>query len=157
MRTRTWLTGLGAGALMLGGVVMTEPFALAAMQDATPPAQVEEMETEDPNATPIVGTPLLQPTIDLAKAQEIALQGQDGAAVAAVKLDGEDGVLIYDVELDNGLEVEVDATSGEVLKTEQGGGEDDEDETGENGDDGQEDEDESGDVDETEETAADGA
>ena len=135
MRTRTWLTGLGAGALMLGGVVATEPFALAAMQDATPPAQVEEMETEDPNATPIVGTPLLQPTIDLATAQQTALQGQTGAAVASVKLDGEDGTLIYDVELDNGAEVEVDATSGEVLKTEQDGeSEDGENEDGENED-----------------------
>ena len=119
---------------MLGGVVATEPFALAAMQDATPPAQVEEMETEDPNATPIVGTPLLQPTIDLATAQQTALQGQTGAAVASVKLDGEDGTLIYDVELDNGTEVEVDATSGEVLKTEQAGAEDDENEDGENED-----------------------
>lgn len=114
---------------MLGGVVATEPFASAAMQDASPPAQVEEAETEDPNATPVVGTPLLQPTIDLATAQQTALQGQTDAAVASVELDGEDGTLIYDVELDNGTEVEVDATSGEVLKTEteQDGGEDDED------------------------------
>jgi len=140
MRTRSLLTGLGAGALMLGGVVATEPFASAATQGATPPAQVEEMEDDDTNATPVVGTPLLQPTIDLAKAQETALQGQTGAAVASVKLDGEDGTLIYDVELDNGIEVEVDATSGEVLKTEQDGGEDEES----RGDDGAEDEDESG-------------
>ena len=119
---------------MLGGVVATEPFASAALQDATPSAQVAEAEDDGANATPVVGTPLLQPTIDLAKAQEIALQGQTGAAVTSVKLDGEDGTLIYDVELDNGTEVEVDATSGEVLKTETEQDEQDEDdEDGENG------------------------
>jgi len=74
-----------------------------------------------------VGTPLLQPSIDLIRAQEIALEGQSGAVVTEMDLDGEDGVLVYSIELDNGMEVDVDATSGEVLKTEQ------EDENGDEG------------------------
>jgi uncharacterized membrane protein YkoI len=114
------------------GVMAAGPLPASAQQNTTPPpAQSAAQATnEDEQATgpAVVGTPLLQPTIDLARAQEIALEGQSGAVVTEVDLGGEDGVLAYSIELDNGMEVDVDATSGDVLKTEQGDAED-----GENG------------------------
>lgn len=150
MRTRRWVARVGAGSLMLVGVVTGGPLVSASFQDATPAAEVGDDDVA--NATPVVGTPLLQPGIDLTQAQEAALAGQDGAAVVSVKLDGDEGTLTYDVVLDNGLEVEVDATTGAIGETEQGSGEEDEDaesnDDGEADDDG-EDEDEAGDIDET--------
>jgi hypothetical protein len=66
----------------------------------------------------MVGSPLLQPTIDLVEAQEIALEAQAGAHVTEIDLDGEHGLLTYRIELDNGIDVEIDATTGEILRTE---------------------------------------
>lgn len=151
MRTRTWLAGLTAGTLMLGGIVVADPSVEAAsivnaamQQDGTPAA--EDGDTEG-NGTPVIGTPLLAPAIDLVQAQEAALTGNEGAAVASVELTGDDGILVYEVKLDNGTEVEVDATSGEVLKTEQAGDEqaDDEDEDDDEESDDDEGEDDQGD------------
>ena len=94
------------------------------------------MQTQSVEGEAVVGTPLLQPAIDLIKAQEIALTDQTGAAVTEVGLDGEEGVLVYTIELDNGIEVTLDATTGEVITTEQGaanqndGGEEGENENG---------------------------
>lgn len=132
MRTRTWMTGLGAGSLLLTGVIAAIPTATSAQQTATPPTQVAEDATNGPA---IIGTPLFRPTIDLIQAQEIALDGQSGASVTGVELEGDDGVLVYDVELDNGNEVEVDATSGAVIRTDTGDdeGDDDGDDDGEEG------------------------
>jgi hypothetical protein len=129
MRTRSWLAGLGAGSLILAGVIAANPFDSVAQQDSTPPAQTNQ-EDDNGNATPVVGTPILRPAIDLVRAQEIALEGNAGAVVTGVELDGEDGVLAYDVELDNGAEVEVDATSGAVLETEQQGDDNERDDNG---------------------------
>ena len=132
MQIRRWLVGMSVGTMALTGMVATGPLPVSAQQDSTAPAaqSVAQTTAEDDQATgpAVVGTPLLQPTIDLTRAQEIALEGQSGAVVTEVDLGGEDGVLAYSIELDNGLEVDVDATSGEVLKTEQGDGE-----NGENG------------------------
>jgi len=149
MRMRKGLAGLAVGSLMLGGVVAANPFAGAAQQDPTPTVQMDE-ENEPSNTTPVLGTPLLTPAIDLARAQEIALDGQTGAVVTSVDLDGDDGVLVYDVLLDSGVEVEVDATSGQVVQTEPAGStddsgdaqadDDDEDQAGENEGGGQDDE-----------------
>lgn len=122
MRVRTWLTGLSVGSLAFAGMIAAGPLGASAQQDSTPPPAQTASQTpgEDDQASgpAVVGAPLLQPTIDLTQAQEIALNGQTGAVVTEVSLDGEDGVLAYSIELDNGMEVDVDATSGEVLKTE---------------------------------------
>ena len=113
------LTGFAIGALMLGGVVAANPLSGAAQDSATPASQANE--TEDANATPIVGAPLLAPAIDLATAQQTALNGQGSAVVTEIGLDGSDGVLVYSISLDNGVEVEIDATTGAVLKSDQAG------------------------------------
>lgn len=135
MKTR--LTGIAV--LMLGLSLLRGGAAMAAQTPAN---------NEQGTTPPVVGTPLLQPKIDLTRAQEIALQGQDKAVVTDVSLDGESGVLAYSIELDNGVEVDVDATSGEVLKTEQVSEDDNGHENGdrgnENGDDGAEGEEEGG-------------
>lgn len=123
MRVRMWLTGLSIGSLALTGMIAAGPLTGSAQQNSTPPAAQTASQTagedEQPRGPAVVGTPLLLPAIDLNRAQEIAVQDQRGAVVTAVELDGEDGVLAYSVALDNGMEVDVDATSGAVLKTEQ--------------------------------------
>ncbi len=158
MRTRRWVAGAGVGSLLLVGVVTGGPLVSASFQDASPAAETADDDVA--NATPVVGTPLLEPAIDLKQAQEAALAGQDGASVMSVKLDGDEGTLMYDILLDNGIEIEVDATTGEVGKIEQDNG----DEAGDQAEDGDEagsgddeqagdnsgdDQDESGDVDKT--------
>ena len=138
MNVRRWLTGVSIGTLAFTGMMAVAPLPVSAQQDSTAPAaqSVAQTTAEDDQATgpAVVGTPLLQPTIDLTRAQEIALEGQSGAVVTEVDLGGEDGVLAYSIELDNGMEVDVDATSGEVLKTEQGDGENGENGNGEHED-----------------------
>jgi len=141
MRLERWFSWLGVGTLVLSGMLVTGP--LAGAQDATPPAaqtaaQSAEDDDED-NGTPVVGTPLLEPAIDLIQAQEIALEGQTGAAVTDVELSGDNGVLVYSVVLDSGVEVEIDATSGEVVKTEEQDDERDEGNAEEDGDSDQKD------------------
>jgi len=130
MHVRRWLIGVSVGAAALTGMIAGGPLTVSAQEDSTPPAQSASQTAgaDDQASGPaVVGTPLLQPSIDLIRAQEIALEGQSGAVVTEMDLDGEDGVLVYSIELDNGMEVDVDATSGEVLKTEQ------EDENGDEG------------------------
>src|SRR3954468_10973540 len=118
MRLQRWLSCLRIGALVLSGMLVTGPSTSA--QDATPPAQVAEQATDDEdNGTPVAGTPLLEPAIDLRRAQEIALEGHTGAAVMDVELGGQNGVLAYSVLLDSGIEVDVDATSGQIIRTEE--------------------------------------
>lgn len=117
MQVKKLLVGVGAGTLLLASAVAASPFDSAAQQASTPTAQTSQ-EDDQMNGTPVVGNPTFQPAIDLIRAQEIALEGQTGAVVVGVDLDGDDGVLVYDIQLDNGTEVEVDATSGAVIKTE---------------------------------------
>ena len=129
MRLERWFSWLGVGTVVLSGMLVTG--ALAGAQDATPPAaQTAAQPTKDDNGdngTSVVGTPLLEPAIDLRRAQEIALEGQTGAAVTDVELGGDNGVLAYSVFLDSGIEVDIDATSGEVIRTEEQDDERDED------------------------------
>jgi uncharacterized membrane protein YkoI len=66
----------------------------------------------------VAGTPTFNPEIDLLRAQEIALEGNDGAVVTKVELEGKRGVLTYTVELDDRMEIDIDATTGDVLRTE---------------------------------------
>ena len=127
MNVRRWLTGVSIGTLAFTGMMAVAPLPVGAQQDATAPAVQTEQQTADAedqvSGPAVVGTPLLQPAVDLVRAQEIALEGQTGAVITEVDLEGEDGLFAYSIELDNGMEVDVDATSGEVLKTEQGDGE----------------------------------
>lgn len=138
MRARKVFTGLSIGSLALTGMIAAGTMTGSAQESSTPPAAqtTQEMSAEkDQSQQPaVVGTPLLQPSIDLARAQEIAIQNQTDAAVVEVGLDGEDGVLTYSIELTNGMEVDIDATSGEILKSEQGDANDDKDSNGDHED-----------------------
>lgn len=58
-----------------------------------------------------------QLTSDEAKAAAEAVS--PGAAATHVGLEYEGGKDVYEVQLDNGMEVEIDATTGEILATEQ--------------------------------------
>ena len=145
MRLQSWFSCLGIGTLVLSGMLVTG--SLSSAQDATPAAQTAAQTADEDNGKPVVGTPLLEPAIDLVRAQEIALEGHTGAAVMDVELGGENGVLAYSVTLDSGMEVDIDATSGEVIRTEAQEGEqvedqDEDDDEGRNQkDNGDEDED----------------
>jgi hypothetical protein len=140
MRLQRWFTCLGVGTMVLGGMLVTGPSTSA--QSPTPPAAQTAAQTTDDddggNGSPVVGTPLLAPAIDLVRAQEIALEGQTGAAVMGLELNGDDGVLVYSVLLSSGREAEINATSGEVVKIEEDG-EGDEDHDEDDGDDDKED------------------
>ena len=100
MLTRAWVRGLSAGTLMIAGLATSSPFVASAQQTATPPAGQSASQSADDGENqgpPIVGTPLLQPAIDLTRAQEIALEGQANAVVTGIDLNGDDGVLEYSV------------------------------------------------------------
>ena len=134
MRLQSWFSCLGIGTLVLSGMLVTGSSSSA--QDATPAAQTAAQTADEDNGKPVVGTPLLEPAIDLVRAQEIALEGHTGAAVMDVELGGENGVLAYSVTLDSGIEVDIDATSGEVIRTEAQEGEQDEDQDEDDDDEG---------------------
>lgn len=149
MGTQKVFSGFVVGLLVLMGGFFALPFAGSAQQDGTPPAQDAAADAADDAAeganSPIVGTPLFDPAIGLVEAQELALAGQDGAVVLSVELEGDDGVLVYAVALDNGIETDIDATTGAVIKSESSDdGKDDGDqgeaEDGDDQDDGGEDE-----------------
>ena len=125
MRLQRWFSFLGIGTLVLSGTLVTS--SLSRAQDATPAAGSAAQTAAEDNGKPVVGTPLLEPAIDLTRAQEIALEGHSGAAIAAVELGGENGVLAYSVTLDSGMEVDIDATSGEVISSTEQDDEHDED------------------------------
>ena len=60
-----------------------------------------------------------QAAITPEQAQEAVLAANPGTSVVGVDQDTENGSLVYQVTLDNGLEVQVDAGSGEILGTDQ--------------------------------------
>jgi hypothetical protein len=60
-----------------------------------------------------------QAAITPEQAQAAALAANPGASVAGVDQDEENGALVYEVKLDNGLEVQVDASSGAILGADQ--------------------------------------
>jgi uncharacterized membrane protein YkoI len=59
-----------------------------------------------------------QAKITAEQAQQSALSANPGASVTKTELDNETGALIYSIELSNGSSVEVDAVTGQILKTE---------------------------------------
>lgn len=90
---RTILALLLAGVVLGGiliGIVMNRPRAASAQQT--------------------------QLTPDEAKAAAEAVS--PGAAATNVDLEREGGKDVYEVQLDNGMEVELDAATGEILETE---------------------------------------
>ncbi len=116
MNSRRWMTGLTLGTMALTGMIAVNPMTSSAQENSTPPAAqtAPQSSSDQTNGPAVVGTPLLQPKIDIVRAQEIALADQSGAVVTDVSLEGESGVLEYSVDLDNGNEVHVDATSGDI-------------------------------------------
>jgi uncharacterized membrane protein YkoI len=64
-----------------------------------------------------------QATISAADAEAIALAANPSTSITENKLENEKGVLVYSIELNNNIDVEVDAKTGEILRT----GADDED------------------------------
>ena len=69
-------------------------------QDATPPSSESA---------------ILDPDIDLVIAQELALNAYPDAVVTSVALDRADDALLFSVTLDTGVEVQVDATTGDIV------------------------------------------
>ena len=82
--------------------------------DQNAPDQQDGNEQEDIEAAPS-GTPAI--TVD--QAQTAALAVHPGN-VHAVELDEENGKLVYGVEFEGGVDVKVDAMTGEILGTETG-------------------------------------
>jgi hypothetical protein len=97
---KKWLIGggfLGVLAIaVLLGILATGVFA----QGSAAPAPFQASITSD-------------------DAQAAALAANPGASVVGVDQDEENGALVYEVKLDNGLEVQVDASSGAILGTDQ--------------------------------------
>lgn len=117
MQSRRWLMGLTIGTLALTGMVTANPLTGSAQQTATPPtSQTSSQATSNQaNRSEVLGTPIFKPQIDIVKAQELALADQPGTVVTDVSLEGGRGMLEYSVDLDNGMEVHLDATSGDIL------------------------------------------
>jgi uncharacterized membrane protein YkoI len=59
-----------------------------------------------------------QAKITTEAAQQTALEANPGATVLKSELDDENGTLVYSLQLSNGLEVKVDASTGQILKSE---------------------------------------
>lgn len=115
MSTRRQLIGAGATSLALAAIAAQPLRSLADDDDH------DDGHDDGHDDHQMVGDPMLQPAIDLIRAQEIALAGNTGAAVIKVELEGEDGVLHYSVHLNNGVDVDIDATTGTIIKTEHAG------------------------------------
>lgn len=66
-----------------------------------------------------VGAFAKEASVPFSKAEEIAIQEVKGSQVEEIELDRENGELIYEVELEgthDDIDVEVNATTGEVIK-----------------------------------------
>lgn len=136
MRTRRWVAGAGAGALLLLGGVSAG--SLVAAQEPTVPtaSQVETSQADehDPSYTASIRVTeqeglsetdeaaALQPlaTITADEAAQTAVATAPGTSVVQVELDNENGWLVYSVELSDGSDVKVDAGNGAVLMTDSG-------------------------------------
>jgi hypothetical protein len=110
MDKRRLIAALGAGGLLAVGTVGASVVSGAAQDGPAVPAGGEE------------------------QAIEIALAEYPGTEVLATESEEEGGLLIWEVELSNGVEVEVDAATGEIVETEQDTpGEADDNDAGESG------------------------
>jgi len=80
-------------------------------QDENEADEVNEVDKSDEVAPAGLGLTDVQ-------AQAIVEEANPGASTLAVEFDRENGNDIWEVELDNGLDVKVDASSGQILQTE---------------------------------------
>ena len=87
--------------------------------DQDTPDDGEEMESESAGDEDAEVAPSGTPAITAEEAQAAALKAQSGTIVQT-ELDDENGQLVYSVEFDGGVDVKVDAMTGEVLGTETG-------------------------------------
>lgn len=123
------LAGLAA-LLLLGGVVGSQIVSAQTGrgQGTDPAAQESEqiehahededddgMEAEEENDPAL----LAEAALTAAEAEATASAAYPEATVRHTEVEREDGRLIFEVELDSGLEVVIDAMSGEILGTEQ--------------------------------------
>lgn len=149
MARKTWMTAAGVvGAVVIGGsalvaVATTGPSGSTATSSA-PSASVASSTESTPSSSPtpaegdLTGTSGSgQPSVTSAEAVEIARaelgMGADALVLAEIHLELEDGRQIWDVEFVGDHEVEVDSTTGEVVKVEVGDGRDDHDDNGGHG------------------------
>lgn len=109
---RPWLPWLGAGALVVAGMVAVQRMAGRRRGEAT----AGDESRSDVEATPAGDRRFLQPPIDFVRAQEIALLANSSASVTSVELEVDGDALTWEVELDNGFEFEIDAMTGAVLE-----------------------------------------
>jgi uncharacterized membrane protein YkoI len=58
-----------------------------------------------------------QATISASDAEAVALAANPGASIVENDLEKENGILVYSIELNNGIDVAVDASTGEILQT----------------------------------------
>ncbi|HEX6578699.1 MAG TPA: PepSY domain-containing protein [Jiangellaceae bacterium] len=141
MARKTWMTAAGVvGAVVIGGsalvaVATTGPSGSTATSSA-PSASATSSPESTPSSSPTpeqgdrTGTAGSgQPSVTSAEAVEIARaelgMGADALVLAEIDLELEDGRQIWDVEFVGDHEVEVDSTTGEVVKVEAGDGRDD--------------------------------
>ncbi len=88
------------------------------VEDRDQAGESQDQENEGPDGDPDQAALQPQARITAEQAQQAALAANPGATVLETELDNETGALIYSVELDNGQSVEVDAGTGQILKTE---------------------------------------
>jgi uncharacterized membrane protein YkoI len=136
MTMKHWLTGVGAGSLLVMGGLLAGPVASFASNSTTAPSAVVAQQEADGEQDPsYIGTIHIDDSVEMSEDQEAAtlqslatitqdqaeqaaLASAPGASVAKVELDNENGWVVYSVTLDNGTEVKVDAGDGQVLSTE---------------------------------------
>jgi hypothetical protein len=145
MRRKTWLTAAGVGgAIVIGGSALVAVAASGPSDPGTTSSAPTASATSSPEGTPesddgLDPTPSQgdqiappgsgQPAVSADQAVEIAraaLGGRgDTPVVEEIDLEFEDGRKIWDVEFVGDHEVEVDSTTGDVVKLEFGDDRDD--------------------------------
>jgi len=143
---KRWLIGSGVVGALVVALLVGNLAMPALAQGPTPPAQSEAQTEEQADTGPNEQLPAYASSIRVNEAQyegaseadeatalaslatitpeqakAAALAANPGATVVKVELDDENGALVYSVELSDGLDVEVDAGSAEVLYTDSGG------------------------------------
>ena len=149
MRRKTWLTAAGVGgAIVIGGSALVAVAAGGPSDPGTTSSAPSASAASSPDGTPesddaLDPTPSSSPTpsqddqaapggsgqpavsSDQAVGIARAALGGDTLVVEEIDLEFEDGRMIWDVEFVGDHEVEVDSTTGDVVKLEFGDGHDD--------------------------------
>lgn len=98
--------------------------ALVAAQDTTSPAGATIIQSSDDEGEKQTSASTSEAVLTEAEAVTIAEAERDSTATF-VELEREGGIVVYSIELDDGSEVEVDATTGDILEIESAGSNDD--------------------------------